>query len=184
MNPQERLNRILHFIHVWKSSLKLHKFEELLLKPDPDSWSLGQVYIHLISASLNFQIKAIERCLKSSENKRKLKSFKGFLIFNILGNFPPMKIKVPASREYTPKQPKSKAEIIEGLEKTKKKLTVIAAQLEKQNKGGKVAHPALGFLNAKEWFHLIEMHFRHHLRQKFDLDQFILDEMIKKSWID
>jgi hypothetical protein len=37
----------------------------------------------------------------------------------------------------------------------------------------KTAHPAFGFLNAREWFHLIEMHFRHHLRQKKRLDRFL-----------
>jgi hypothetical protein len=34
----------------------------------------------------------------------------------------------------------------------------------------KTQHPALGMLNAKEWFHSLEMHSRHHLNQKAELE--------------
>jgi hypothetical protein len=32
-----------------------------------------------------------------------------------------------------------------------------------------VSHPRLGALKAKEWFTLVEMHYRHHLQQKDSL---------------
>ncbi|MBT2770920.1 hypothetical protein J7J47_01565 [Halomonas sp. ISL-60] len=35
----------------------------------------------------------------------------------------------------------------------------------------KVLHPGFGALNAKEWFLLIEMHYRHHLSQLERLKQ-------------
>jgi hypothetical protein len=44
---------------------------------------------------------------------------------------------------------------------------------KKQGKTGKTAHPAFGFLDAFEWFQLIEIHFRHHLRLKNRLDKFL-----------
>jgi hypothetical protein len=38
----------------------------------------------------------------------------------------------------------------------------------------KVQHRAMGYLNAEEYFQLIDMHFRHHLWQKERIDQFLL----------
>jgi hypothetical protein len=39
------------------------------------------------------------------------------------------------------------------------------------NPNYKDEHGGFGWLNAQEWFDLVGMHFRHHLRQKYDLDQ-------------
>ncbi len=177
---QKQLQKTLQLIDRWQQALDGYEFEQLLKKPEPDSWSLGQVYMHLIQATLDFQLKAIERCLQSDANCKKRKNFKGFLIFHLIGGFPPVKIKTPSSREYTPKQPESKEEITKGMEKSKKELADILPRLEREDQGGKVAHPALSFLQAKEWFQLIEMHFRHHLRQKAELDQFLAKEKNNK----
>ncbi|MEW5597133.1 DinB family protein, partial [Peribacillus frigoritolerans] len=38
----------------------------------------------------------------------------------------------------------------------------------------KVQHRRMGYLNAEEYFQLIEMHFRHHLRQKERIDRVLL----------
>jgi len=37
----------------------------------------------------------------------------------------------------------------------------------------KTPHPAFGYLNAREWYQIIPMHFHHHLRQKSRLDKFL-----------
>jgi hypothetical protein len=38
---------------------------------------------------------------------------------------------------------------------------------------GKSRHPGLGYFNAGEWLRFIEMHMRHHLRQKERIDAFL-----------
>ncbi|MDQ0430163.1 MULTISPECIES: hypothetical protein [Caryophanaceae] len=37
----------------------------------------------------------------------------------------------------------------------------------------KVEHGGFGWLNAKEWHKLVDMHFRHHLRQKEELESYL-----------
>jgi len=37
----------------------------------------------------------------------------------------------------------------------------------------KTNHVILGMLTATEWYQLMEMHFRHHLRQKEELEHFL-----------
>jgi hypothetical protein len=39
------------------------------------------------------------------------------------------------------------------------------------NPNFKVRHDGFGWLNSREWFDIIGMHFRHHLRQKNELEQ-------------
>jgi hypothetical protein len=39
------------------------------------------------------------------------------------------------------------------------------------NPNYKVKHEGFGWLNAREWFDLVGMYFRHHLRQKGELEQ-------------
>ena len=44
-------------------------------------------------------------------------------------------------------------------------LAKAVSQIEKANPTLKVAHPRLGFLNAKQWLRFIEVHLNHHLKQ-------------------
>ena len=60
-----------------------------------------------------------------------------------------------------------------GLEKLIKIMRETEQKLSGASENSKTAHPGFGFLNTREWFHLIEMHFRHHLRQKKRLDRFL-----------
>ena len=133
---------------------------------------MGQLYNHLIQGTLNYHLPQIEQCINSDTNKSKSKNFKGFLAYRILKGFPPIKIKVPDSDAYTPKQPKSKDEIIKGLETLKRKMEQTLKNLEKNQKG-KTPHPGFAYLNASEWFRLIPMHFKHHLRQKERIDNYL-----------
>jgi len=42
------------------------------------------------------------------------------------------------------------------------------------NPNKKVEHGGFGWLNAREWYDLIGMHFRHHIRQKDELEKKLL----------
>ena len=173
MNNTKTLEGTLASIDLWKKELKKYELSDLLKKPDAGSWSLGQVYNHLISASLNFHLKQIDTCLDSTENKNKSKSFKAFISYNILRKIPPVKIKVPASDAYTPKQPQSKDELFEGLDLVAEKMKNLHKLLQATPKQGKTPHPAFAYLNGDEWYKLVEMHLNHHFRQKEDLDAFL-----------
>jgi hypothetical protein len=160
-------------VGIWLASLNHYTEEQFVKKPNADSWSIGQVYNHLVAGTRLYQLQQIAQCLDGKQiEKNGRKKFPGKLTF-ILGSFPPMRIKVPPSETYTPKQPPN----IEAMKTGLKKLVKIMRETEQRLAGAseipKTAHPAFGFLNAREWFLLIEMHFRHHLRQKKRLDHFL-----------
>ncbi|WP_325167484.1 hypothetical protein [Lederbergia citri] len=45
------------------------------------------------------------------------------------------------------------------------------SEVDNINPNCKVEHGGFGWLNAREWYDLVGMHFRHHLRQKDELEQ-------------
>ncbi len=179
MNNEKALQDFKKVLKLWQEELPRYSPEQLQARPDERSWSMGQLYNHLIDSALNFHLKEVDKCLSSMENSTRKKNFKGFVICNILNGFPPVKITVPPSESYTPKQPESMEELREGLEKVAKAMEETLPRLS-QEKTGKTAHPAMAFLNAAEWYKLVEMHYRHHLRQKESLDRF-LKEAREKS---
>ena len=87
------------------------------------------------------------------------------------GGFPPLRIHVPPSPQYTPEQPDSKEQLVQGLNTVIQRMKEIEPSLEKTSKENTMPHPSFGGLYAEEWFLLVEMHYRHHLRQLDRLKQ-------------
>jgi hypothetical protein len=159
---------------LWLVSLNDYTEEQFARQPSATQWSIGQVYHHLVVGTENFYLRACRKCLEHrGEIIEGGKTFPGKIVF-LLGGFLPVKIHVPASAEYTPKQPQNRAEMREGLRELIETMRALAPQLDHVSPVQKWKHPALGMLDAVEWYHLIEMHFRHHLRQKARLDKFLL----------
>ncbi len=158
--------------HKWESALEHYSEKDLQLKPGKESWSVGQVYQHLIDATLGFHLPEVRKCLSTADNHQKRKNFKGFVSYHLIGGFPPVRVKVAPSLSYTPQQPEQKASIRQCLEKVRAAMESTAKIMEK-DAGGKTLHPAFAYLDAQEWYWLIPMHFKHHLRQKARLDAFL-----------
>jgi hypothetical protein len=155
---------------VWSEALNVYSEAEITKKGTDNYWSIGQIYLHLINSTIAFHGKQIELCVTTKNEGNSKKNFKGFMVYNILGKFPPVKIKVQASSDYTPNAPMSKSEVKLGLEEVLRKMK-LWKDLLNNDLGGKTPHPGFGFLNAQEWFALIPMHWQHHLRQKRDRDK-------------
>jgi hypothetical protein len=155
--------------------LEGYTLEQLQRKPRDDDWSLGQMYLHLIGTATYMQLRNLELCREGSANPRVTgngKSEPGQNVF-AMGGFPPIQIKVPASPEYTPQQPESIDQIRNGLLAVLDKMRAVEPQVGAIPTEHTVDHPRLGGLNALEWFSLVEMHYRHHLRQRERLSQFL-----------
>lgn len=178
MNTKETLRKFEETVSSYIQELDGSSFEQLLWKPAEEEWSLGQMYMHLICSAQFMQLKNAALCLEPSgspEVSRSGKSKLGEDLFKV-GSFPPDRIRVPASPQYTPPQPESKEQLVDGLRDTVRQMVelepTIASEFEpdKEIVRNTVLHPRLGGLNAMEWFLLIEMHYRHHLLQKVRLD--------------
>jgi hypothetical protein len=173
-------DKYLQIAGIWESELGKYSDEQFTLKPSPESWSIGQVYEHLVIGTLYYHTKQIEQCLLSDANQKEKKTFPGKLMFSI-NSFPPVRIKVQPSPTYTPKQPKSKEKLKAGMRLLQKKLQDLSGEIDNDIHFGKTKHPALGYLGTKEWYQLIVMHFRHHLRQKKRIDLFLKGKLSVNS---
>ncbi|MDP4171416.1 MAG: DinB family protein [Bacillota bacterium] len=167
MNTMEALQRFKVLASHYLYELDNFSMEQLKRQLNEDEWSIGQMYQHLINSALYMQLRNIDQCIIQSKNTMVSpaeKTREGTAIFEQKG-FPPVRIKVPPSAQYTPEQPESKEQLIQGLNTVIHRMEETEARLEKAPKQNTVSHPRFGALHAKEWFLLIEMHFRHHLLQ-------------------
>lgn len=146
--------------------------EQLQEVPAEGGWSLGQMYMHLIGSALYMQIASANRCLAGNGDHLGdgAKTEAGTAVFD-LGSFPPIRVHVPPSPQYTPQQPDSKEQITGGLSNVLEQMELLGSSLADYDESHTALHPRLGALNAMEWFALTEMHYRHHLAQENRLIQ-------------
>ncbi|WP_298541337.1 hypothetical protein [uncultured Aquimarina sp.] len=157
----------------WYLDLKNYNQESLYYKPSSDQWSLAELYDHIMRVAKTYQLPNFHKCIKNDIKNGKPKNGAAYLIFN-LNIIPSRNIKMESFPskivvDFTP-------EILERdrLENNFKEFiteTVSMGDLIK-NCDTKIKHnhPFFGMINAIEWFSLIEIHMRHHERQKKRLE--------------
>lgn len=179
MDTKETLRRFEDTVNDYIQELEGISLEQLLWKPAEAEWSLGEMHMHLIRSAQFMHLRNAAQCLAPDGDPADApagKTEQGEALFKA-GGFPPARIQVPPSPQYTPPQPDSKEQIVDGLRDTVRRMTeiepMVAAAFDPSSQDAArqpvhptVAHPRLGGLNALEWFRLIEMHYRHHLLQK------------------
>ncbi|MFM9331389.1 DinB family protein [Paenibacillus mesotrionivorans] len=187
MDTKEILRKFEETVHGYLQQLEGCSLEQLLWKPAENEWSLGQMYMHLVGSAQFMQLRNAALCLEpgdSPEVSQTGKTELGEKLFK-LGSFPPDRIRVPPSPQYTPQQPESKEQLAEGLRAAVRRMAElesgIASELHQASQAysapgrelvrNTVLHPRFGGLNALEWFRLTEMHYRHHMLQRERLDQ-------------
>ncbi|WP_235827966.1 DinB family protein [Brevibacillus migulae] len=166
MNTKEILTRFEALAAQYMRELDAWEMEELTRKPREEAWSLGQLYVHLIQSALFLHLPNAVACSQKAPGTKLggQKTERGAAVYT-LGSFPPIKIHVPPSEQYTPKQPVSKEQLHEGIQQVLAKMNEVEPAMREASSDHTLTHPGLGDLHAVEWFRLVEMHYRHHLRQ-------------------
>lgn len=159
-----------HTIDSWIAALEAYNFSQLCAKPSASSWSLGQVYVHLIEDS-TYYIEQIKICLSSNENSLEEPSREAEILF-LKNEFPDERIEGAAGNAYLP-QPRSKSQLLNELIRLKIEMNNAAVQIAESPFYGKTKHPGLHYFSAEMWLQFAAMHLRHHLRQKQRLDLFL-----------
>jgi hypothetical protein len=157
-------------IDVWIDELKHYNYYQLCLRPNADSWSLGQVYEHLINDT-KYYFQQIKECIASNENEfqEMTDTAKNWFENNSLPN---TKMVGPPGIE-APPNPNSKEQLFDDLNKLKFEMNEIGIDILNSSYKGKTKHPAFQYFNSVEWFQYAEMHFRHHLRQSNTIKIFL-----------
>ncbi|MCM3628572.1 DinB family protein [Paenibacillus glycanilyticus] len=153
----------LDVINTYQDRLDSYSVEQLRYRIKPESWSIGQVYSHIVDVALEY-LDNMQQCLVSDCAQPLGKTTAGEELFRA-NAFPPIKIKLPEGMEYSPDDSKTNAEHQEHLNHLIEKMRDWDKQIPLLDPQSKVRHGGFGWLNASEWFELIDMHTRHHLRQ-------------------
>ncbi|MEP6750508.1 MAG: DinB family protein, partial [Bacteroidota bacterium] len=153
----------------WIKALKHYSFIQLCTKPSPESWSPGQMYLHLVSDT-NFYIRQIKTCISSNDNAMEEASpFAKKMFLN--NDFPDAIIEGDPSNAQIP-QPVSKEHLMGLMLNLKNEINAVAILISTTACKGKTKHPGFNYFSAEEWLQFADMHFRHHLRQKKRIDDF------------
>lgn len=167
MKTTDALQQFEKTVHHYLKELDNFTMEELLWQPEEGEWSLGQMIQHLIQSALYLQLRNVDQCLAGGVETAGAEAEmneEGKAMF-ALGSFPPVRVHVPPSPQYTPVQPESKEQLIRGLNTVVERMRETLPKLEHAPLHSTVPHPRLGSFNATQWYLLVEMHYRHHLLQ-------------------
>ncbi|HMG68427.1 MAG TPA: DinB family protein [Chitinophagaceae bacterium] len=157
-------------IDFWISELKKYDLDQLCTRPSAESWSLGQLYIHLINDT-TFFIEQVKTCVSTNDNESENALPFAKKIF--LENEFPNEVIIGAPSNALIPQPENKEQLIEGLVNLKKEIIKAENLISRSKFKGKTKHPGLDYFSAMEWLRFGELHFHHHLRQKKRIDMFL-----------
>jgi hypothetical protein len=172
MTPQEIYVETEEVINNYMSRLDTYTLQQFQQKPAPDRWCIGEVYTHLIRATLLYHLRMVDRCLNRTENADQLAKPHAKAEFDA-NESAPVKIKVPPSPSYDPPMPDSIEKVHQDLDTTLSRLRETRDKLLTDPESGKIEHTSYGFIDAKQWYQVIGMHWKHHLMQLEELEAFI-----------
>ncbi|MGR3810071.1 DinB family protein [Jiulongibacter sp. NS-SX5] len=159
--------------HKYIASLEEYSETDFESKQSEDIWSLGQMYDHIYTSGIYFFLANINRCLEKRKGAFDEKTNEIGLKILAANALPHQKFKRPGTG-VTP-EPESK-----GIDFYKKELPQMieaicskVQAIEKDDGVYRTAHPFFAYLNAKEWYQHFEIHMRHHLRQKAELEAYL-----------
>ncbi|SEN37593.1 DinB superfamily protein [Paenibacillus sp. OV219] len=170
------MNNHMVTIDQYKRDLDSYSIEQLRFKSEENVWSVGQMYIHVIEVAKEY-IGHIETCSKTMLEESVGKTADGTKAL-AEQEWPNIRVKLDELPNATT-NPASKDEIIAGLEHVLEKLSYWAGCIDEVNPACKVHHGWFGWLGASEWFEMVGMHSRHHLRQKAELDEKLAEAGIR-----
>ncbi|MES2732151.1 MAG: DinB family protein [Bacteroidota bacterium] len=173
MHTKETYAKLEEVIRHYGEELSRYSDEQFNSQRDELTWSVGQMYEHLLSSGYQLFFKKIKACLSQQHGSWEGEKNKDGARIFASGSFPPIKIKIPEA--WLGPSPVAKprdtyqASLLQFLSEARQ----LGSEIAQGDTGYKTNHVALGMLTASEWFQMIEIHFRHHLRQKNELDEYL-----------
>jgi hypothetical protein len=177
-------NKFLPIAKYLLKELEYYGENQFKRKTEASDWTIGQLYHHQIQGSYDYHFKAIRDCLAQKNGDLKgSKTIFGFFVF-LFNSYPPVKFK--GVKGYVPAQIENTAKAKDMMFGYLKEMQKLAREIDKnpENKY-KVKHRKLGRLTALEWYKLVVIHQKHHLKQKHRIDKilrtFVKDEVFSDT---
>lgn len=160
----------------WISELDYYGKNQFKEKVKGEGWTMGQVYDHIVYGTYDFHLQKLNNCiLRENGSTEGDKKILAKLIF-MFGSIPPIRLKGRPASVYLPGQPENPEKFKDEFYKFLKVVHRASKEAGEAKLDFKTHHPIMGMLNAMEWLQLIEMHMRHHVRQKKRMDKSLRSE--------
>lgn len=168
MNRLKLIKKFNLRVNRWLLDLNAMSESSLEINPRSGSWSIAEVYDHIIRVARTYQIPNLKKSITEEATQKKRKNMLGYAIFNIgirrkvsikMEDFP-----LKLVEDFTPIK-KNKAELVLDFKKFIKEVNELEAVLLADKKR-KQYHPMFGDISTLNWFALIEIHMQHHENQK------------------
>ena len=159
-----------HTIGAWQNALEGYDYQQLTAKLSTTTWSIGQVYMHLLEDT-SYYLEQIHVCVANNDHATEVATIEGRVMLSN-SDFPNEILEGAPSNAFVP-QPESKEQLMTDLSNLKSHMNLAAIKISESPFCGKTQHPGLGYFSAHEWVQFADMHFRHHLRQKKRIDDFL-----------
>jgi len=155
-------------MNAWIDKLENYSIGDLAFREGPEKWSLGQLYMHLITET-DFYIAQVNTCTACDDNAAETigDSGKELLLAN---TFPDADLTGPPSNDLLP-QPESKQDLALSLMNSKAAMNAAFIMVQQSPFAGKTRHPGLGYMCAAEWLQFANLHLRHHFRQQQKIER-------------
>ncbi len=177
MHPSETYPNLEETVLLYSRELERYNDQQFNTKKTETTWSVGQMYEHLVSSAYNLFFKKIKACLTHQYGSLEGEKNKDGMKMYSYGSFPPIKIEMPEVWRGPQPVARPRQEYSAALASFLADVRQLGEQVAKDDGAYKTNHPALGMLTAEEWYQLLEMHFRHHLRQKKELDDYLATQV-------
>jgi hypothetical protein len=163
--------RIAESVKAYQVALEQYDDAQWEKVPGNGGWTLSQMFAHLIGSHGAFFSRMIKYCKEQRNGEiggEMNDAGKKIFHFNSL---PPVKIKMPEVLNTGAQQNITLQDATAELNKIASGLDLLREWVESATENYKIKHPVIGPLNATEWFAMCDMHWRHHFRQKQELEQ-------------
>lgn len=176
MNSKKLLEQFNSKANEWLIDLRMMDDEVLQIKPNEKTWSLAEVYDHVMRVARSYQIPNLKKSVSKSAERRKSKNKYGVAIFD-LGYRKSVHMKMeefpqPLVEAFTPIK-RSKKELVQDFLSFIHEVNDLKETLENSDKESKQYHPMFGDINTKEWFTLIELHIWQHDKQREKIKKYL-----------
>lgn len=176
MDTKKALDQFNRKANEWLVDLRMIDEEVLQIKPTEKSWSLSEVYDHVMRVARHYQIPNLRKSVTESAQRKKSKNKYGIAIFN-LGYRKNVHMKMeefpkPLVEAFTPTK-RAKNDLVKDFLFFIKEVNDLQEILEKSDKDDKQYHPMFGDINTKEWFALIELHIWQHDKQREKIKKYL-----------
>jgi hypothetical protein len=173
-------NKILHRFNKkaneWLVDLRIMDEELIQIKPTESSWSISEVYDHVMRVARSYQIPNLKKSITEYAKRKKSKNKYGIAIFN-LGIRKNVHIKMeefpkPLVEAFTPVK-RDKNDLVNDFLSFIQEVNDLQDILEKSKKKNQHYHPMFGDISTKEWFSLIELHIWQHDKQREKIKMYL-----------